>query len=116
MLRTQAAARTLVCAVVFAVGASVNLHSAEIRVGNGDLAVQMTRMREWLDSRRFEPAIFRYEHIDGVGHHPCGFLARGASRRLRPRIPRQDRALTAAPSVSIPLLFVRKCAALLLEA
>ena len=66
MLRTQAAARTLVCAVVFAVGASVNLHSAEIRVGNGDLAVQMTRMREWLDSRRFEPAIFRYEHIDGV--------------------------------------------------
>jgi len=26
----------------------------------------MTRMREWLDSRRFEPAVFRYEHIDGI--------------------------------------------------
>jgi hypothetical protein len=22
----------------------------------------MTRMRTWLDSRRFEPAVFRYEH------------------------------------------------------
>jgi len=42
----------------------VNLHSTEIRIGDGNLAVQMTRMREWLDSRRFEPAVFRYEHID----------------------------------------------------
>ena len=44
----------------------MNLHSAEIRVSGGDLAAQMTRMREWLDSRRFEPAVFRYEHIDGT--------------------------------------------------
>ena len=44
----------------------MNLHSTEIRVGNGDLVAQMTRMREWLDGRRFEPAVFRYEHIDGV--------------------------------------------------
>ena len=44
----------------------VNLHSTEIRVGDSDLVIQMSRMREWLDSRRFEPAIFRYEHIDGV--------------------------------------------------
>jgi hypothetical protein len=43
----------------------VNLHSAEIRVGGGELVAQMTRMREWLDSRRYEPAVFRYEHIDG---------------------------------------------------
>ena len=44
----------------------MNLYSTEIRVGNDDLAAQMTRMREWLDSRRFEPAVFRYEHVDGV--------------------------------------------------
>jgi len=42
----------------------VNLHSTEIRIGDGNLAVQMTRMREWLDRRRFEPAVFRYEHVD----------------------------------------------------
>jgi hypothetical protein len=41
----------------------VNLHSTEIRVGNSDLAGQMIRMREWLDSRRFEPAAFRYDHV-----------------------------------------------------
>ena len=45
-------------------GTGVNLHSTEIRVGDGDLVVQMSRMREWLDSRRFEPAVFRYQHID----------------------------------------------------
>ena len=42
----------------------MNLHSTEIHVGNGDLVAQMTRMREWLDSRRFEPAVFRYDHVD----------------------------------------------------
>ena len=42
----------------------VNLHSTEIHVGDGDLVVQMSRMREWLDSRRFEPAVFRYQHVD----------------------------------------------------
>jgi hypothetical protein len=44
--------------------ASLNLHSTEIRVGDSDLVGQMTRMREWLDSRRFEPAVFRYDHVD----------------------------------------------------
>jgi hypothetical protein len=44
----------------------VNLYSTEIRVGNGELVAQMTRMREWLDSRRSEPAVFRYQHVDGV--------------------------------------------------
>ena len=38
----------------------MNLHPTEIRIGNGDFAAQMTRMRVWLDSRRFEPAVFRY--------------------------------------------------------
>jgi hypothetical protein len=42
----------------------VNLHSTEIRVGDGDFVIQMSRMREWLDSRRFEPAVFRYQHVD----------------------------------------------------
>jgi hypothetical protein len=42
----------------------VNLHSTEIRVGDSDLVLQMSRMREWLDSRRFEPAVFRYQHVD----------------------------------------------------
>ncbi len=42
----------------------VNLHSTEIRVGDSDLVIQMSRMREWLDSRRFEPAVFRYQHVD----------------------------------------------------
>ena len=44
----------------------MNLHSTQIRVSGGELAGQMTRMREWLDSHRFEPAVFRYEHIDGT--------------------------------------------------
>ncbi|TMJ75617.1 MAG: hypothetical protein E6G73_06675 [Alphaproteobacteria bacterium] len=42
----------------------MNLHSTEIRVGDSDLVLQMSRMREWLDSRRFEPAVFRYQHVD----------------------------------------------------
>jgi len=45
-------------------GTSVDLHSTEIRVGDGDFVSQMTRMREWLDSRRVEPAVFRYDHVD----------------------------------------------------
>ena len=44
----------------------MSLHSAEIRVGNGDFAGQMTRMRVWLDNRRFEPAVFRYDHADSA--------------------------------------------------
>ena len=45
-------------------GPGVNLHSTEIRVGDGDLVAQMARMREWLDGRHFEPAVFRYQHVD----------------------------------------------------
>lgn len=44
-------------------GSTLNLHSTEIRVADRELAMEMTRMREWLDSRRFEPAAFRYNHL-----------------------------------------------------
>ena len=44
----------------------MSLHSTEIRVGDGEFAAQMTRMREWLDSHRFEPAVFSYEHVDAL--------------------------------------------------
>ncbi|HKS89507.1 MAG TPA: hypothetical protein VJR70_08720 [Stellaceae bacterium] len=36
--------------------------SAQIRIVERDLAAEMERMRVWLDSRRCEPAAFRYEH------------------------------------------------------
>ena len=42
----------------------MNLHVTEIRIGEGDFVAEMTRMRVWLDSRRFEPAVFRYDHIE----------------------------------------------------
>ena len=44
----------------------MDLHTAEIRTPEADFAAEMTRMRIWLDSRRFEPAVFRYEHVDGA--------------------------------------------------
>ena len=44
----------------------MNLHSTKIRVGNSDLAAQMIRMREWLDSCRVEPAAFRYDQVDSA--------------------------------------------------
>jgi hypothetical protein len=44
----------------------VNVHTTEICAADGDLAAQMTRMREWLDSRRLEPAAFRYDHVDSA--------------------------------------------------
>ena len=47
-------------------GAGVGLHGTEVQVGDGELVAQMTRMREWLDSRRFEPAVFRYDHVDSA--------------------------------------------------
>jgi hypothetical protein len=42
----------------------MSFHTTQIRGGNGDFAAQMTRMRVWLDSRHFEPAVFRYDQID----------------------------------------------------
>jgi len=56
--------------VVLVEGASVVLqvdfHTTEIRAPEANFAEEMTRMRTWLDSRRFEPAVFRYDHIDGA--------------------------------------------------
>ena len=56
--------RGICCAA--ASGNSVDLHTAEIRTPEADFATEMTRMRTWLDSRRFEPTVFRYDHVDGA--------------------------------------------------
>jgi hypothetical protein len=42
----------------------LSLHTAEVRVGDGEFVARMTEMRVWLDSRRFEPATFRYANVD----------------------------------------------------
>jgi len=42
------------------------VNSTQIRVAGRELAAEMTRMREWLDGHRFEPAVFRYDHVDGA--------------------------------------------------
>jgi hypothetical protein len=44
----------------------VDFHTAEIRTPDADFSLEMTRMRTWLDSRRFEPAVFRYDHVQGA--------------------------------------------------
>jgi hypothetical protein len=36
------------------------MHSVEVRCLVEDLAAVMSRMRQWLDDRRFEPDIFRH--------------------------------------------------------
>jgi hypothetical protein len=42
----------------------MNMHRVEIRVSGSDLVARMNDMREWLDSRRMEPAAFRYHPVD----------------------------------------------------
>jgi len=37
------------------------LFVVEVRVGADDLFVRMSNMRQWLDHRRFEPDLFRYD-------------------------------------------------------
>ena len=44
----------------------VDLHTTEIRTPEANFTAEMTRMRTWLDSRHFEPAVFRYDHVDGA--------------------------------------------------
>jgi hypothetical protein len=44
----------------------VALYTTEIRAAEADFAAEMTRMRTWLDGRRFEPAVFRYDPVDGA--------------------------------------------------
>ena len=41
------------------------MYSTEIRFLAGQFVERMNEMRTWLDSRHFEPSIFRYDHIDG---------------------------------------------------
>jgi hypothetical protein len=43
----------------------MGMRCAEVRIADGGLVAEMTRMRVWLDSCRFEPSVFRYEHVDG---------------------------------------------------
>jgi hypothetical protein len=40
------------------------LFSVEVRCGAKDLVTVMSKMREWLDARRFEPDTFR-DTVDG---------------------------------------------------
>ena len=42
------------------------MHTAEIRITDDLFVAHMSRMRAWLDSRRWEPAVFRYQHVDGA--------------------------------------------------
>ena len=44
----------------------MDLHTTEISTPEANFAAEMIRMRTWLDSRRFEPAVFRYDHVDGA--------------------------------------------------
>ena len=46
------------------------MYSTEIRFVAGQFIERMNEMRTWLDSRHFEPAVFRYDHVgDGVVIH-----------------------------------------------
>jgi hypothetical protein len=40
------------------------MYSVEVRCHVEDLAAVMSRMRQWLDDRRFEPDIFRHTVAD----------------------------------------------------
>lgn len=37
------------------------LHTVEVHLGNENLSTTMSAMRTWLDNRRVEPDVFRYE-------------------------------------------------------
>ena len=41
------------------------MYSIEIRFRAGHFVERMNEMRTWLDSRRSEPAVFRYDHVNG---------------------------------------------------
>jgi hypothetical protein len=44
----------------------LSVHTAEVRVAAADFVARMTKMRVWLDSRRFEPLVFRYVSAGGA--------------------------------------------------
>lgn len=35
-------------------------YTVEVRLGDGSLVARMGKMREWLDSHRYEPDLFQY--------------------------------------------------------
>ncbi len=41
------------------------MYSTEIRFVAGQFVDRMNEMRTWLDSRRVEPSVFRYDHVAG---------------------------------------------------
>jgi hypothetical protein len=41
------------------------MYSTEIKFLAGQFVERMNEMRTWLDSRRFEPSVFRYDHVEG---------------------------------------------------
>jgi hypothetical protein len=41
------------------------MHIVEVRRGGDDLVIPMNQMRNWLDSKRIEPAAFRLSLIPG---------------------------------------------------
>jgi len=41
------------------------LYSVEVHCRADELVGVMSRMREWLDNRRFEPDVFRHSGVDG---------------------------------------------------
>jgi hypothetical protein len=41
------------------------MYSTETRFVAGQFVERMNEMRTWLDSRRVEPSIFRYDHVVG---------------------------------------------------
>jgi hypothetical protein len=48
----------------------MNMYRAEIRFLAEQFLERMNEMRLWLDSRRFEPAVFRYDHVEeGIVFH-----------------------------------------------
>jgi hypothetical protein len=42
------------------------MYSTEIRFLAGQFVERMNDMRIWLDGHRFEPTVFRYDHVDGA--------------------------------------------------
>jgi len=41
------------------------MHTVEIELEGADLGVRMNEMREWLDERRFAPALFNWDRNGG---------------------------------------------------
>jgi hypothetical protein len=71
------------------------MFSTEIRFVAGQFLDRMNEMRTWLDSRRFEPTIFRYDHIDdgvvilvefSVEDEAAAFASQFGGTMVQPRV------------------------------